>query len=81
MADEAKYKMHSTVSQAIEQGEDMKAKYTILTHFSQRYAKIPRMDDDVDDNVLIAFDNMEVSSLLDKGVVHKLRIFYKGLIP
>lgn len=61
MEQEARYKMHSTVSQAIEQGEDMNAKYTILTHFSQRYAKIPRMDEDVDDNVAIAFDNMEVS--------------------
>lgn len=57
---EAKCKSHSTISQAIEQGKKMEAKYTILTHFSQRYAKIPRMEN-VDNNVGIAFDNMELT--------------------
>jgi ribonuclease Z len=41
LMEEAIIKRHSTTSQAIEMGEKMNAKYTILTHFSQRYAKIP----------------------------------------
>lgn len=57
---EAKCKSHSTISQAIQQGKKMEAKYTILTHFSQRYAKIPRMVNE-EKNVGIAFDNMELT--------------------
>lgn len=55
----ANVKRHSTVSQAIEQGRAMNAKYTILTHFSQRY-KIPWIDGELNDSVGIAFDNMEI---------------------
>lgn len=60
LIDDALAKMHSTVSQAIEQGHKMNAKYTLLTHFSQRYAKIPRIEQHLVENVGIAFDNMEV---------------------
>lgn len=62
LIEDALTKMHSTVSQAIEQSKKMNAKYTILTHFSQRYAKIPRIEQHLVDNVGIAFDNMEVIS-------------------
>ncbi len=68
---QARYKMHSTVSQAIQQGVRMNAKYTLLTHFSQRYAKIPRIDGDMKKNVGIAFDNMEVTSV-DLKYLHLL---------
>lgn len=61
LEEQAKYKMHSTVSQAIQQGRLMNARYTILTHFSQRYAKLPRIESDLASNVFIAFDNMEVT--------------------
>lgn len=61
---EAKLKMHSTVSQAINQGVEMNAKYTILTHFSQRYAKLPRIESTMNQNVAIAFDNMLVSRVV-----------------
>lgn len=61
LEDEAKLKMHSTTSQAIKQGELMNARYTILTHFSQRYAKLPRMEYDPKKRVGIAFDNMQVT--------------------
>lgn len=61
LEDEAKLKMHSTVSQAIRQGELMGARYTLLTHFSQRYAKLPRMEYDPKKRVGIAFDNMVVT--------------------
>lgn len=60
LAEDALAKMHSTVSQAIEQGHKMNANYIILTHFSQRYAKIPRIEQELVNNVGIAFDNMEI---------------------
>ena len=65
---EAKIKMHSTVSQAIDVGRRMNAKFVILTHFSQRYAKIPLMGRNVE-NVAIGFDNMEVT-LNDLPMMH-----------
>ncbi|XP_030751633.1 ribonuclease Z, mitochondrial isoform X3 [Sitophilus oryzae] len=58
LANEAVVKTHSTTSQAIEVGKLMEAKYTILTHFSQRYAKLPRFNENFSENVGIAFDNM-----------------------
>ncbi|XP_011313701.1 ribonuclease Z, mitochondrial [Fopius arisanus] len=65
MEKEAKMKMHSTVSQAITIGQRMNSKFTVLTHFSQRYSKIPNLPNNPDDqnllNVGIAFDNMHVS--------------------
>ncbi|KAJ8922916.1 hypothetical protein NQ315_001458 [Exocentrus adspersus] len=55
---EALIKMHSTTSQAIAIGKNMNAKHILLTHFSQRYAKLPRFNDNFAENVGIAFDNM-----------------------
>ncbi|XP_060521936.1 ribonuclease Z, mitochondrial isoform X2 [Cylas formicarius] len=60
LGEEAVTKMHSTTSQAIQIGKRMSAKHIILTHFSQRYAKLPRFNDNFDDNVCIAFDNMQI---------------------
>lgn len=60
LASEAVIKMHSTTSQAIDIGLKMRAKFILLTHFSQRYAKLPRFDDNFAENVGIAFDNMQV---------------------
>ncbi|XP_054284563.1 ribonuclease Z, mitochondrial-like [Macrosteles quadrilineatus] len=57
---EAKIKMHSTTSQAIEVGRRMGAKFTLLTHFSQRYAKVPVFSESFTPDVGIAFDNMKV---------------------
>lgn len=64
LAHEAVVKMHSTTSQAIEIGQLMHAKNILLTHFSQRYAKLPRFNDNFADNVGIAFDNMQVFEFL-----------------
>lgn len=61
LEEEARYKFHSTTSQALHVGQTMNAKFTLLTHFSQRYAKLPRLQDNVASNVGIAFDNMQVS--------------------
>jgi ribonuclease Z len=65
---EARIKMHSTVSQAIDVGKKMNARYVILTHFSQRYAKIPLLEGN-NENVAVAFDNMEVT-LNDMPMMH-----------
>ncbi|XP_047517467.1 ribonuclease Z, mitochondrial isoform X3 [Pieris napi] len=64
LADEARTKMHSTTSQAIEIGRKMNATFTVLTHFSQRYARLPRLNAHIlNDNksVGIAFDNMQIT--------------------
>jgi len=61
LVDDAKSKNHSTTSQAIEAGRKMNAKFTILTHFSQRYAKVPLFTDAFHGTVGVAFDNMKVS--------------------
>ncbi|CAH0751050.1 unnamed protein product, partial [Diatraea saccharalis] len=64
LADEARTKMHSTTSQAIDIGKRMNARYTVLTHFSQRYARLPRLSPHIlNDNhsVGIAFDNMQIT--------------------
>jgi len=62
---------HCTMAQAIDVGRRMNAKYTILWHFSQRYAKIPFLSETKDeeqsqeieqrpDNVCISFDFMRI---------------------
>jgi len=40
----------------------MKSQYTILTHFSQRYAKIPLFNENFHNHVGCAFDNMTVGA-------------------
>ncbi|CAH1391023.1 unnamed protein product [Nezara viridula] len=73
---EARAKMHCTTSEAIEVGKKMKAKHIILTHFSQRYAKLPRIvGDDLGNNVGVAFDNMKVR-FCD---LPKLKLLYPSL--
>ncbi|KAJ8124266.1 hypothetical protein O1611_g9375 [Lasiodiplodia mahajangana] len=39
-------KKHSTMSEAIDVGRRMGARRILLTHFSQRYQKVPNMEDD-----------------------------------
>uniref|UniRef100_A0A6G1SEK5 ribonuclease Z n=1 Tax=Aceria tosichella TaxID=561515 RepID=A0A6G1SEK5_9ACAR len=53
-------KKHSTTSEAIEQGKRMRSKFTILTHFSQKYPKIPYFTEEFDETIGFAFDNMAV---------------------
>ncbi|XP_054169006.1 ribonuclease Z, mitochondrial-like [Oppia nitens] len=61
----ARKQCHSTVSEAIDVGRRMSAKFTILTHFSARFGKMPLIPDNVfDDNngrLGIAYDFMRVS--------------------
>lgn len=67
MEEEAVLKRHSTVGEAIDIAVTMKAKALVLTHFSQRYPKIPSFNlDGRDENTLrdltitIAFDFMRL---------------------
>ncbi|CEO95515.1 unnamed protein product (mitochondrion) [Plasmodiophora brassicae] len=59
LADEAVLKRHSTMSEALAAGRAMGAQDTILTHFSQRYAKVPKADGTTRPPC-VAFDLMRV---------------------
>ena len=55
-------KKHSTFTEAIEEGRTMGAKFTLLTHFSQRCSKMPCLDEiEGQPNVGAVFDNMVVN--------------------
>ena len=59
-----------------QEGELMNAKFTMLTHFSQRYAKMPFLEEiEGHDNVGIAFDNMTV----DRNSMTTIRSLYPAL--
>lgn len=51
---------HSTMAQAVKQGQLMNAEYTILTHFTKSFGVMPPVDQ-LPRNVGIAFDFMHVS--------------------
>ncbi|EHL01759.1 putative ribonuclease Z 1 [Glarea lozoyensis 74030] len=54
-------KKHSTTGEALMIGRKMNARRILLTHFSQRYQKIPVMDaGDRDQIAIVAFDYMRV---------------------
>ena len=87
MKEEAVLKKHSTVGEAIEIACKMDAKTLILTHFSQRYPKIPPVNRDESDAkamtvpIAFAFDFMRVtpSSLpLATKLTPALRLLYPG---
>ena len=64
MLEDCKIKKHSTFTEAVEISKKMKAEQTIFTHFSQRYAKLPILEEfQVEDakNCGIAFDHMVIS--------------------
>ena len=79
LREDADLKRHSTISDAIKVARNCQARFTVLTHFSQRYAKIPLVsgqnDEDLNDyirnNVGIAFDFMKISlkSLSNIGII------------
>ena len=60
MEDEAIKKRHSTTSEAVRTGIDARVYRTILTHFSQRYPKIPVFDGSYTERTSVAFDLMSV---------------------
>ncbi|KAG0093309.1 hypothetical protein BGZ92_006417 [Podila epicladia] len=76
MQPEALRKKHSTTQEAITVGEGMEARFTMLTHFSQRYPKIPRFDYEDKSTVIgICFDLMSVPL----GQIYKLPKFLPAL--
>ncbi|KAK6125070.1 hypothetical protein DH2020_041186 [Rehmannia glutinosa] len=71
MVDEAIARNHSTTKEAVEVGDSAGAYRIILTHFSQRYPKIPVFDESHTHNTCIAFDLMSVN-LADVHVLPKV---------
>jgi ribonuclease Z len=61
MEEEAILKKHSTVGEALIVAKRMNAKACILTHFSQRYPRIPPNDSVLPFPVAFAFDYMHVT--------------------
>jgi ribonuclease Z len=62
MEAEAVLKRHCTVSEALHVAEKMKAKTVLLSHFSQRYPKIPPLPtNSINMNVIPAFDFTKVT--------------------
>ncbi|OLL25693.1 Ribonuclease Z 1 [Neolecta irregularis DAH-3] len=74
---EAVEKRHSTTSEAVEIGRQMNAKFTLLTHFSQRYPKIPRLEGEVT-NIGISFDGMRFK-LGESSRLEVMRKILEGL--
>jgi len=76
MIKDAIIKKHSTFTEAINVGKDMKAKFTLITHFSQRYSKMPLLEEiENEENVGIAFDNLVVNP----SNVQQIRLLYPAL--
>jgi ribonuclease Z len=64
MEDEAVLKRHSTAGEALEVGKKMRAKAVVLTHFSQRYPKLPHLkqsDETQHVPIVFAFDFMRIT--------------------
>jgi len=60
LEEDAHSKGHSTTKEAVLSGIRMNAKWILLTHFSQRYPKLPVLEENVENRVGIAFDLMHV---------------------
>ncbi|BFI40606.1 ribonuclease Z [Marchantia polymorpha subsp. ruderalis] len=71
MEEEAVAKNHSMTKEAIETGITAGAYRTVLTHFSQRYPKIPVFNESYNDRTCIAFDMMS-ANLADLPLLPKL---------
>lgn len=61
MEAEAMSKRHSMTKEAVQTGVDARVYRTILTHFSQRYPKIPVWDHSFSARTGVAFDLMAVN--------------------
>lgn len=78
MIEEAISRNHSTTAEAIEAGDSAGVYRIILTHFSQRYPKIPVFDESHMHKTCIAFDMMSVN-LADLPVLPKVLPYVKML--
>lgn len=78
MVDEAIARNHSTTKEAVEVGNSAGVYRIILTHFSQRYPKIPVFDESHNHKTCIAFDMMSVN-LADIHVLPRVVPYLKLL--
>nr|DAD27608.1 TPA_asm: hypothetical protein HUJ06_029076 [Nelumbo nucifera] len=78
MAEEAIARNHSTTKEAIEVGASADVYRIILTHFSQRYPKIPVFDEKHMHKTCIAFDMMSVN-IADLPVLPRVLPYLKLL--
>ncbi len=79
LANDAKWKKHTTIGQAIEIGQKVNAWRTILTHFSPRYQKIAEITErNFETKTMVAFDHMRIKlSYFDWA--YKMLDIYKKL--
>ncbi|ERN15071.1 tRNAse Z TRZ4, mitochondrial [Amborella trichopoda] len=81
MVEEAIARNHSTTKEAVEVGASAGAYRVVLTHFSQRYPKIPVFDETHMHSTCIGFDMMSINiadlPLLPKVVPH-LKLLFKN---
>ncbi|XP_039009283.1 tRNAse Z TRZ4, mitochondrial-like [Hibiscus syriacus] len=78
LVDEAIARNHSTTKEAIEVGNSASAYRIILTHFSQRYPKIPVFDQTHMHKTCIAFDMMSIN-IADLPVLPRVLPYLKLL--
>ncbi|KAL4387513.1 hypothetical protein GQ457_09G006540 [Hibiscus cannabinus] len=78
LVDEAIARNHSTTKEAIEVGNSAGAYRIILTHFSQRYPKIPVFDETHMHKTCIAFDMMSIN-IADLPVLPRVLPYLKLL--
>ncbi|XVF86670.1 hypothetical protein PTKIN_Ptkin18bG0060600 [Pterospermum kingtungense] len=78
LVEEAVARNHSTTKEAIEVGNSAGAYRIILTHFSQRYPKIPVFDETHMHKTCIAFDMMSIN-IADLPVLPKVLPYLKLL--
>lgn len=83
--EDAILKKHCTSAEAIEVGRNMNAKFTILTHFSQKLQKIPYFNQHFHSKIGFAFDHLRIKCPSQLGRLPILKeilttVFYKHLV-
>lgn len=71
-------KNHSTTKEAMDVGSSAGVYRIVLTHFSQRYPKIPMIDESHMHNTCIGFDMMSIN-MADLHVLPKILPYFKTL--
>ena len=78
LLEEAISRNHSTTKEAVEVGDLANAYRTVLTHFSQRYPKIPVFDETHMHKTCVAFDMMSIN-IADLPVLPRVLPYLKLL--
>lgn len=78
LIEDALAKNHSTTKEAIDVGSSAGVYRIVLTHFSQRYPKIPVIDETHMHNTCIAFDLMSIN-MADLQVLPRVLPYFKTL--